>query len=111
MINDTAMELDLLILSCTCRIHKSIGCCTLNTDPILGLAVALAILKNNFDNTAVLTPMFLKDVLASGDRGRVHETVADLHAFKDSLENFREVITAQMREGELNSEMVLHDLF
>ena len=87
MINDPAVELDLLIRSCSGQMHNSMEWCTLNTDPVVGLTEALASLANDFGNTSVLTRTFMMS-LCSGDKGRVHKTVADLHTFKVGLENF-----------------------
>ena len=63
----------------------------------------LAILANNFENMSVLTRSFMKDVLDSGDKGGVRESVADLRAFKVGLENFWRVMAAQALAAELNS--------
>ena len=57
----------------------------MNADPVVGLAVALASLMNEFGNMSILARAFMKDVLASGDRGRVGETVVDFRAFKVAL--------------------------
>ena len=46
MINDPAVELDLLISSSNGQARKSIEWCALYVDPTLGLDEALAILKN-----------------------------------------------------------------
>ena len=52
--------------------------CSLNTDPVVSFAEALAILAKDFGNTSVLTRAFMKNVFGIDDKSRVRETVVDL---------------------------------